>query len=57
MTDPQPRASHFIDGDWVEDRDGAEIPLIYPATGEQIGMVHAATLAIVERALAACQAN
>ena len=55
MTDPQPRASHFIDGEWIDDSDGAEIPLIYPATGEQIGTVHAATQAIVERALASAE--
>ncbi|XDA97544.1 betaine-aldehyde dehydrogenase [Sulfitobacter sp. LCG007] len=54
MTYPtQPTASHFIDGAYVEDRTGAEIPVIYPATGERIAAVHAATPAIVERALAA----
>ncbi len=49
--DPQPRASHFIAGEWVEDRTGAPIPLVYPATGEVIGTVHEATPALVDRAL------
>ena len=51
----QPQASHFIDGAYVEDKAGTEIPVIYPATGETIATVHAATAAIVDRALAAAQ--
>ncbi|MEM7711824.1 MAG: betaine-aldehyde dehydrogenase, partial [Pseudomonadota bacterium] len=50
--DAAPAASHFIDGAPVEDTDGAPIPVIYPATGETIATVHAATPAILERALA-----
>ena len=53
MTDIQPQASHFIDGAYVEDTAGDPIDVIYPATGEVIATVHAATPAIVERALAA----
>lgn len=54
MTHPMiPRASHFIDGEWVEDRSGEAIPVVYPATGETIATLHAATPALVERALAA----
>ena len=53
--DTQPKASHFIDGEYVEDTGGAEIPVIYPATGEVIGKVHAATPAIIERAVAAAK--
>jgi betaine-aldehyde dehydrogenase len=49
---PQPTASHYIDGAYVEDTSGDPIPVIYPATGEQIALVHAATPAIVDRALA-----
>ncbi len=51
--DTQPKASHFIDGAYVEDTAGVPIPVIYPATGEQIATVHAATPAIVDKALAA----
>ncbi len=49
----QPKASHFIDGQYVEDTDGAVIEVIYPFTGEVVARVHAATPAIVERAIAA----
>ncbi len=51
----QPTASHFIDGDYVEDTSGTEMPVIYPATGEVIATVHAATPALIDRALAAAQ--
>jgi betaine-aldehyde dehydrogenase len=54
--DTQPPASHFINGAYVEDTAGTPIPVIYPATGEQIATVHAATPAIVEQALAAAKA-
>jgi betaine-aldehyde dehydrogenase len=54
--DPQPPASHFIGGDWVEDRAGDPMPVIFPATGEPIATLHAATPAIVDRALAAAEA-
>ena len=57
MTYPtQPTASHFIDGAYVEDAAGTEIEVIYPATGEVIGRVHAATPEIVERAIASAHA-
>ena len=51
----QPTASHFIDGEYVEDTAGEVIPVIYPATGEVIATVYAATPAILERALAAAK--
>ncbi len=51
--DTQPKASHFIDGAYVEDTSGTPIPVIYPATGKQIALVHAATPAIIDQALAA----
>lgn len=54
--DTQPTASHFINGAYVEDTAGDVIPVIYPATGEQIATVHAATPAIVEQAIAAALA-
>ncbi|SFG58522.1 betaine-aldehyde dehydrogenase [Sulfitobacter dubius] len=49
--DPQPTASHFIDGAYVEDMNGTPIPVIYPATGETIATLYAATPAIVEQAI------
>ncbi|HEX9859222.1 MAG TPA: aldehyde dehydrogenase family protein, partial [Paracoccaceae bacterium] len=48
----QPKASHFIDGAYVEDTAGAPIEVIYPATGEVIARLHEATPAVVEAALA-----
>jgi betaine-aldehyde dehydrogenase len=54
MTYPtQPKASHFIGGEYVEDTAGDLIEVIYPYTGEVIARVHAATPAIIERALQA----
>lgn len=52
----QPKASHFIDGAYVEDESGAEILCVYPATGEVIAKLHAATPAIVEKAVASAKA-
>ena len=52
----QPTASHFINGKYVEDTTGAEIPVIYPATGEQIAVVHEATPAIIELAITSAKA-
>lgn len=48
----QPKASHFVDGDWMEDTAGAVIEVIYPATGEVIARLHEATPAVIEAALA-----
>lgn len=53
--DTQPKASHFIDGAYVEDTEGTPIDVIYSATGEKIAQVHAATPAIVEQAIAAAK--
>ena len=47
----QPKASHFIDGEYIEDTDGTIIECIYPATGEKIAELHSATPKIVEMAL------
>lgn len=49
----KPEASHFIDGDYVEDSEGDSFDCIYPATGEVIARLHSATPAIIERAVAA----
>ncbi len=54
--DPQPVASHYINGEYIEDTAGDEIPVVYPYTGEVIATVRSATPAIVERALAAAAA-
>jgi len=51
----QPKASHFIDGEYVEDTDGTVFESLYPATGEVIARLHAATPAIVERAIASAK--
>lgn len=52
----QPTASHFIDGAYIEDKDGEAIDVIYPATGEVIATVHSATPAIIEKAIGAARA-
>ncbi|HSG56107.1 MAG TPA: aldehyde dehydrogenase family protein, partial [Paracoccaceae bacterium] len=52
----QPTASHFVNGRYVEDRAGAPIDVIYPATGQVIARVHEATAAIIEEAIASADA-
>ncbi len=49
----QPEASHFVDGAPLEDQAGAAIDSLFPATGEPIARVHAATPEVIDRALAA----
>ena len=39
----QPKASHYVNGRFVDDERGTPIPVIYPATGETIAMLHSAT--------------
>lgn len=51
----QPQASHFIDGEYVEDTGGTVIESIYPATGEVIARLHAATPQIIEKAIASAK--
>ncbi|MCF3638507.1 betaine-aldehyde dehydrogenase [Rhizobium sp. TRM95111] len=51
----QPKASHFIDGAYVEDTAGTPFESVYPATGEVIAKLHAATPAIVEKAIASAK--
>ncbi len=53
----QPVASHFINGHYVEDTDGALIDVIYAATGQKIAQVHSATPAIIEQALESAKAG
>jgi betaine-aldehyde dehydrogenase len=47
----QPVASHFINGEYVEDTSGTPIDIVYPATGEIIGRVYGATEAVIEKAI------
>lgn len=51
----QPKASHFIAGEWIEDTAGAVIESTYSATGEVIARLHAATPAVIDRALNAAR--
>ena len=52
----QPKASHYINGRFVEDEQGAPLPVIYPATGETVAVLHSATPNIVELAIEAARA-
>lgn len=47
----QPSASHFINGAYLEDVSGTPFDVIYPATGEVIAQLHAATPAVIDAAL------
>jgi betaine-aldehyde dehydrogenase len=51
----QPKASHYIDGAYVEDADGALLPALHPATGQEIARLHAATAATVDMAVSAAR--
>ncbi len=54
--DTQPTASHYVDGAYLEDREGTEMAVIFPATGERIAIMHEATAKIIDRALDAAAA-
>lgn len=47
----QPKASHFVDGKYLEDTAGTPIDVIYPATGKVVATVHSATDAVIEAAV------
>ena len=51
----QPRASHFIGGDYVEDTAGDELISLHPATGLPVANLHAATDDIIDRAIIAAK--
>lgn len=51
----QPKASHFIDGAYVEDPAGDIIEAISPATGKAVARLHSATPAIVAMAIASAR--
>lgn len=52
----QPRASHHIGGQYHEDADGRAFESLYPATGEVIARLHAATPALLDFAIATARA-
>ena len=47
----QPKASHFVNGGFVEDDSGEPMEVIYPATGEVIARLYAATPSIISKAV------
>ena len=52
----QPKGSHYINGEFVEDASGTALESIYPATGEVIARLHEATQSVIDSAVAAAQA-
>ncbi|SMX46526.1 betaine-aldehyde dehydrogenase [Actibacterium lipolyticum] len=52
----QPTASHFVNGQYLEDEAGTPIDVIYPATGEVVARVHSATPAVIDAALESARA-
>lgn len=52
----QPKASHFVNGDWMEDTSGTVLEVLNPATGAVIARLHEATPAVIDAALAAAKA-
>jgi len=52
----QPRASHHIGGHFTENEDGRAFESLYPATGEVIARLHAATPALLDMAIATAKA-
>ena len=51
----QPKGAHYIDGRFVDDADGEALESLYPATGERIAALNAATSATVDAAVAAAR--
>ncbi len=51
MMRAQPKASHFVDGAYLDDTNGAAFDCVYPATGEVIAQLHEATPAVIEAAV------
>jgi betaine-aldehyde dehydrogenase len=52
----QPKASHYVNGRFIEDDQGRPLEVIYPATGETVARLHSATSNIVELAVEAARA-
>ena len=51
----QPEGSHYIDGRFVDDSNGDRLESTYPATGETVARLDAATPATVDAAVAAAR--
>ncbi|WP_415183779.1 betaine-aldehyde dehydrogenase [Phaeovulum sp.] len=51
----QPKASHFVDGAYLEDTAGAPIEVIYPGNGAVIATLYEATPKVIEAALASAK--
>ncbi|WP_050527664.1 betaine-aldehyde dehydrogenase [Pseudorhodobacter aquimaris] len=51
----QPKASHYIDGNWLEDTAGTPLEVVNPATGEAIARLHEATPAVIDAAMDAAK--
>lgn len=49
--DTQPPASHFVNGQYIEDTSGTPLEVVYPYTGKVIARLHEATPAIIEQAI------
>jgi len=47
----QPTASHFVDGAYIEDEAGQAFDSFHSATGEVIARLHAATPAVIDKAM------
>ena len=52
----QPQASHYINGEFLDDPDGMGFDSLYPATGEVIARLNEATPEMVDRAVQAAAA-
>ena len=52
----QPKASHFVNGAYLEDENGSPMQVIYPATGAVIATLHEATPEVIEQAISGAQA-
>ncbi|MCY4287567.1 MAG: betaine-aldehyde dehydrogenase [Aestuariivita sp.] len=53
---PNPTASHFVNGTYIDDTDGQPIEVIYPSTEACIATINAATSEVIERALVSAAA-
>jgi betaine-aldehyde dehydrogenase len=51
----QPIASHYVNGRYLDDERGEALPVMYPATGEVIASLNAATENVVELAVEAAR--
>jgi betaine-aldehyde dehydrogenase len=52
----QPKASHFVNGSYLEDTAGDAITVLFPGSEEVIATLHEATPAVIEAAIASARA-